>query len=181
MPGRCQFLVILGGIVCQLIWISEYFSHEGFVQRPQNGDFSYFVWTFSHISVDTSWKAQSRFFLIWDNHDMVFMHGWSQTLFWDFFWSITNLIVSSFWITMTLRVTSNIFTVHRKIIKLEIRYRNYAIQWWVRSVERIMGNKPKGKIFDQKTKKDKNKNWTGIFSVYCTKCLHREMCLVMQA
>ncbi|KAM7442061.1 Beta-1 [Porites harrisoni] len=35
MPGRCQFLVILGGIVCQLIWISEYFSHEGFVERPQ--------------------------------------------------------------------------------------------------------------------------------------------------
>ena len=25
---------------------------------------------------------------------------------------------------MTLRVTSNIFTIHRKIIKLEIRYRN---------------------------------------------------------
>lgn len=54
---------------------------------------------------------------------------------------------------MTLRVTSNIFTIHRKIIKLEIRYRNYAVQWKVRSVVRIIGNEPKGKIFIKKQNK----------------------------
>jgi len=83
---------------------------------------------------------------------------------------------------MTLRVTSNIFTILRKIIKLEIRYRNYAIQWKVRSVVENNGKQAKGEniIYDQKNK-TKTKTEQEFFSVYCTKCLHREIRLVMQA